>query len=212
MITVKSFIFNSFQVNCYLLYDETKACVIVDPSCYEKSEAEYLAAFIEKENLNPVHIINTHAHIDHILGNPHIFRLYGLRPWYHSGSAPFILTAQEVAASFAYTLRDMPEPAGHLTDGDRISFGNSHLQVLHTPGHADGHICLYNDKQGFVLTGDVIFRDTIGRTDLPTGNFDLLMQSIRSKLFVLPDDTVVYPGHGPDTTIGYEKRNNPFIR
>jgi len=212
MITVKTFVFNSFQVNCYLLYDPTGACIIVDPSCYDQQEADHLAGFIRKEGLQPVRNLNTHAHIDHVLGNHHIFRLYGLRPEYHSGSTPFIQTAQEVGASFGYHLKEMPEPAGYLADGDGISFGNNQLKVLYTPGHADGSICLYNDTQGFVLTGDVIFRDTIGRTDLPTGNFDLLMQSIRARLFVLPDDTVVYPGHGPETTIGYEKRNNPFIR
>jgi len=156
--------------------------------------------------------INTHCHIDHILGNGFIDRTYGIRPEYNKAGDPFFLTAKEIGLSFGYKLDGIPEPAGFLKDGDIIRFGNSELKVLETPGHAAGSICLYSEKEGFVITGDVLFRETIGRTDLPSGDFDLLMSSIKTKLFTLPPQTVAWPGHGPETTISNEMVNNPFIR
>jgi len=212
MLRIKSFIFNTFQVNCYILYDESGEAVVVDAGCFDPQEVAFLRDFLSREKLRLVRNLNTHTHIDHILGNHHIAKHFGINPEFHQDGTIFFHTVHEIAASFGYTLNGIPEPKGFLADGEIIRFGNSELKVLHTPGHADGSICLYHQAGNLVLTGDVIFRDTIGRTDLPTGNFDLLMKSIREKLFVLPDDTVVYPGHGPETTIGYEKMNNPFIR
>jgi hydroxyacylglutathione hydrolase len=212
MVTVKKFVFNDFQVNTYLLFDSNRDCVIIDAACYSAEEKDQLTTFIKENKLKLVRNINTHCHIDHILGNGFIAEEYGIFPEYHEESVVFFLTAQEIGRSFGYDTRKFPDPEGFIQQGDTITYGENCLKVLYTPGHADGSVCFYDEKNGFVVTGDVLFRDTIGRTDLPTGNFDLLMKSIGEKLFVLPDETIVYAGHGPETTIGYEKRNNQFIR
>jgi hydroxyacylglutathione hydrolase len=211
-MTIERFVFNTFMVNTYLLCDETGEAVIVDAACHDGKEQQVLSSFIQKKGLKLVRNLNTHCHIDHILGNAFIEETYGIRPECHQAGVPFFATAKEIAASFGYALNRVTEPAAFLAEGDLIRFGNSELKVMYTPGHADGHICLYCEKEGFVITGDVLFRETIGRTDLPSGNFDLLMESIKTKLFTLPELTVAWPGHGPETTIGYEIRNNPFIR
>ena len=212
MIRVKIFTFNAFSENTFILYDDTRECVIVDAGCYEPEEKKAVADFIAAKNLKLVRNIATHCHIDHILGNDFIASTYNIYPEYHEGGEPFFIPAREIAGSFGYHLDSIPTPKGYLEEGKSVVFGESSLEVFYTPGHADGSVCFYNAKDGFVITGDVLFKDTIGRTDLPSGNFDLLMKSIREKLFTLPDETVVYPGHGPETTIGYEKQNNPFIR
>jgi len=212
MIRIKNFTFNGFAVNSYLLFDETLECVIVDPGCYEPAEQREVIRFIEENKLKLVKNILTHCHIDHILGNDFIEKTFSLLPEYHKASEPFILSAREIGGSFGYQMNTIPTATNFLQEGTPVLFGNSSLDVLETPGHADGSVCFYAPEEGFVITGDVLFKDTIGRTDLPSGNFDLLMSSIREKLFTLPDETVVYPGHGPETTIGFEKANNPFIR
>jgi len=209
---IKKFIFNAFQVNTYLLYDESLDCIIIDAACYEEKEKEELRDYLSENKLKLVRNINTHCHIDHILGNAFIAEQYGIYPEYHEESVPFFLTAREIGSSFGYTIGKFPDPKGFIEGGNIISYGKNNLKVLYTPGHAAGSICLYNEKEGFVLSGDVLFKDTIGRTDLPSGNFNLLMNSIRKNLFILPDETIIYPGHGPETTIGYEKENNQFIR
>lgn len=211
-MNIKIFSFNTFLVNCYLLYDGTGEAVIIDASCHDDNERKRLSDFISENNLKLVRNINTHCHIDHILGNGFIEERYGIRPEYHKASLPFFITAREIAASFGYDLADIPEPAGFLEEGDVIKFGTQELKVIYTPGHADGHICLYSEKEQVLFTGDVLFKETIGRTDLPSGDFDLLMDSIKKKLFTLPPETTAFPGHGPETTIGYEIHNNPFIR
>ena len=193
------------------MFDETGECIIIDPGCNESREKIYLDNFLSENNLTLVRNINTHCHIDHILGNGFIAEKYGIKPEYHQASLPFFSTAKEIAMSFGFSLNHIPEPKGFISEDDTITFGRSVLSILYTPGHADGSVCFYNQAQDFVITGDVLFRDSIGRTDLPTGDFDLLMKSIKEKLFTLPDNTVVYPGHGPETTIGYEKMNNPFL-
>ena len=212
MVKITSFVFNNFMVNTYLLYDETGECVVIDPACYEVREQNELSSFIRENGLKVVRSLNTHCHIDHVLGNEFIARTYGIRPEYHENSKPFFYTVQEIGASFGYTVAANPEPARFLADKETIEWGNSSMEVLFTPGHAEGSVCFYDRQDGFVVTGDVLFRDTIGRTDLPTGDFDQLMTSIKTRLFTLPAETVVYPGHGPETTIGYEIENNPFIR
>jgi len=212
MIKIKKFVFNTFQVNSYLLYDETGDCVIIDAACYEDFEKEELSEYIKKHGLKLGRNLDTHCHIDHILGNHFIAETYGIKPEYHESSIPFIEAADEIARSFGFKVEKMPAPARFLKDNEKISFGSSGLEVFYTPGHADGSVCFYCNEQGFVITGDVLFRDTIGRTDLASGNLDLLMKSIHERLFTLPDDTIIYPGHGPESTIGYEKQNNPFIR
>lgn len=211
MITIKTFIFNAFMVNTYLLFDETRQAIVVDAACSDRKEEERLENFLESNSLKLIRNINTHCHIDHILGNLFIEERYGIRPEYHPAGKPFLDRAKEIGISYGFSVPRITDPGPFLHDGDIITWGRSELNVLYTPGHADGSCCLYNSEQGFVITGDVLFRDSIGRTDLPSGDFDLLMASIREKIFTLPDDTVVYPGHGPETEVGYEKRNNPFI-
>jgi hydroxyacylglutathione hydrolase len=211
-MTVTKLVFNNFMVNTWLLHDETGECVIIDPACYDPREQEQLRACIADNALTPVRCLNTHCHIDHILGNAFIRETYGLSPEYHRNSIPFFHTVREIGSSFGYDIVSIPEAGRFLEDGEIIRWGHSELKVFYTPGHAEGSVCLYDEKEGFVITGDVLFKDTIGRTDLPSGDFDQLMTSIKTRLFTLPGETVVYPGHGPETTIGYEMMNNPFIR
>jgi len=212
MITLQKFVFNSFFVNSYLLYDETLECILIDASCHEEFEKEQLAEFITSNKLNLTHNICTHCHVDHVLGNEFIASRFGVFPEYHQLGEPFFPTIREIADSLGFRLGLIPHPKGYLAEGDRIKLGSRDLKVLYTPGHSEGSICLYQKEQKFIITGDVLFKDTIGRTDLPTGDYDQLIRSIREKLYTLPDDVVVYPGHGPETTIGYEKRNNLFVR
>ncbi len=212
MIIVKKFVFNTFMVNSYLLCDETGEAVLIDAACYGGDEEDQLREWLTVHNLKLVRNLNTHCHIDHILGNGFIAREFGVGPEYHAGSLPLFHTAREIGYSFGFEISEIPAPARMLSDGETIRWGHSSLEVLFTPGHAAGSVCFYNREQGFVITGDVLFKDTIGRTDLPTGAFDQLMNSIRNRLFMLPPETVVHPGHGPETTIGYEMANNPFIR
>jgi len=212
MIHLQKMTFNSFMVNTYLLYDETGACIIIDAACYDVEEQQEVKDFLTKHHLKLVRNLNTHCHVDHVLGNPFIAGSFQVFPEYHQHSLPFFRTIREIGSSFGYTIDQQPEPARFLVEDETIHWGNSSLKVLFTPGHAAGSVCFYNENQGFVITGDVLFKDTIGRTDLPSGDFNQLMKSIKTKLFTLPPNTIVYPGHGPETQIGYEMENNMFIR
>jgi hydroxyacylglutathione hydrolase len=211
MLTIRSFIFNSFGVNTYVLYDESLECIIIDPACQDPDEEDELSGFIAANKLRPVRLMNTHAHIDHILGNAFICEKYNLLPEAHADSVVFLETARQAGAAFGVRIEKVIFPKNFLSDGDTVKFGNSSLRILYTPGHAAGSICLVCDADNFVITGDVLFKESIGRTDLPTGDLDQLLASIREKLFTLPDSFKVYPGHGPATSIGFERRNNPFI-
>jgi glyoxylase-like metal-dependent hydrolase (beta-lactamase superfamily II) len=208
---VKRFVFNSFGVNTYVLGDETGKCLVIDPACQSRQEESELALYITGHNLIPVGMINTHFHIDHIVGNNFICNTFHLLPQCHKSSKMFWETAAEFGAVFGIKVENLIVPRDFINEGDSIGYGNSSLEVLYTPGHADGSICLVNHAERYVIAGDVLFRDSIGRSDLPTGNFDVLYKSITTKLFTLPDDYIVYPGHGPETSIGYEKLNNPFL-
>jgi hydroxyacylglutathione hydrolase len=208
---VSRFVFNSFGVNTYILIDDSGKCLVVDPACQYHGEETELLGFITGNNLSPVGIVNTHFHVDHIVGNTFICEAFNLKPQCHKNSKILWETAVEFGSVFGLNLKNLIIPVDFINEGDRISYGNSSVEVLYTPGHADGSICLVNHAGRYVIAGDVLFRDSIGRTDLPTGNFDVLYQSITTKLFTLPDDYTVYPGHGPETTIGYEKMNNPFL-
>ncbi|MBN3035495.1 MAG: MBL fold metallo-hydrolase [Bacteroidales bacterium] len=204
-------VFNPFQVNTYLLYDETGQCLVLDPGCSGHREEEILKKTIRDKGLQPVMCVNTHCHVDHILGNGFVFETYGLAPVFHPLALPFYEAVEGQARMFGLESVLVPPHGDFIKEGDMVSFGNSRLRVIYTPGHADGSICLISRDHRLVLSGDVLFRDSIGRTDLQTGDFDTLMQSIHQKLFTLEDDYRVYPGHGPDTTIGYEKLNNPYV-
>lgn len=212
MITIEKFVFNPFYENTYVLFDETGECIIIDPGCSEAEEEKELSDFFALKNLKPVRQIYTHCHIDHIFGANFIYKKYKLKPDIHKAALPFLIRGPEQARVYGFEMAKVVEPENFIEEGDKIKFGKSELEVVYTPGHADGSVCFINHPQKFVITGDVLFQGSIGRTDFPTGNFDLLMDSIRTKLYVLPDDFTVYSGHGEKTTIGFEKVNNPFVR
>lgn len=212
MITVKTLVFNPFQVNTYLLYDETKECIIVDAGCINTDEEKVLTKFISSNNLKPIQLISTHPHIDHVAGNKFTCENYKIPLTIHKDSLSILRGIKGYAAAFGFDEVDYVEPANLIADGDTVHFGKSELKTLYTPGHSNGSICLYSEKDNFIIVGDVLFLESIGRTDFPTGNHELLLRSIRNKLFILPEKTLVYPGHGPTTTIGWEKENNPFLK
>ena len=211
MITIHSFTFNPFSENMYILYDETKEALIIDPGCYTQPEKEELAKFIRDAGIKPVKLLNTHAHIDHVLGNNFVAAKYGLKLEMHEADADLLRSAPVYGQMWGIKPEPSPEPSAFLTEGDEVKFGNSKLDVLYTPGHCPGSITFYSSDEKFAIVGDVLFYGSIGRTDLPGGNHELLIRSIREKLFPLGDDMVVYPGHGPSTTIGFEKQHNPFL-
>ncbi|MFA8298700.1 MAG: MBL fold metallo-hydrolase [Hyphomicrobiales bacterium] len=212
MVTIEKLVFNPFQVNTFIIYDETKECVIVDAACYGSDEEQILADFIKDKGLKPVHLIDTHCHIDHILGNRFAATTYNLELSAHRDSEFFVERSLESAAMYGFKLENPLMPSIYLKEGDEVKFGNSKLKIAEAPGHANGSICLISEEGNFVVTGDVLFKDSIGRTDLPTGDLDLLLSNIKEKLFVLDKDMKVHPGHGPETSIGYEKQNNPFVK
>jgi glyoxylase-like metal-dependent hydrolase (beta-lactamase superfamily II) len=203
--------FNDFGVNTYLLSDATRECIIIDAACHTSDEEQQLTQLIRQEQLMPVKLINTHSHIDHILGNHFVKETYNIPLLAHAKGDTFIKTAAGSASVFGFQLKGTVYPDIYLEEGHKVSFGESSLDVLYTPGHADGSICLYSEKDKILISGDVLFRDSIGRTDLPTGDYDILNEQIKTKIFTLPDETVVYPGHGPVTSVGEEAMNNPFV-
>lgn len=211
MVQIKQFTFNPFQVNTYILYDDTGECVIIDASCYEKNEKKQLVSFIEENKLKPVLQLFTHCHIDHMLGSRFVSKTYRLKPLTHKDSLPFLENSKEYGKVFGFDVDKPVMPEIFIEEGDMLEFGNQELRVIHTPGHAAGSLCYYHKAGGFVIVGDVLFQGSIGRTDLPTGDHDLLIKSILQKLMVLPADTRVYPGHGPETTIGEERTANPYL-
>jgi hydroxyacylglutathione hydrolase len=208
---ISRFVFNSFGVNTYILTDDSGKCLIVDPACQFAREENELLRFISANHLIPVGMVNTHFHVDHVIGNTFVCHAFNLKPVCHKSCKIFWENVVASGAMFGIKIENLIIPEDFIAEGDKITFGNASVEVLYTPGHADGSICLVNHKERYVVAGDVLFRDSIGRTDLPTGNFDTLFSSITTKLFSLPDDYTVYPGHGPETTIGYEKLNNPFL-
>jgi glyoxylase-like metal-dependent hydrolase (beta-lactamase superfamily II) len=212
MIKVDRLVFNAFQENTYLVYDETNECLIIDPGCQDRYEEQELSDYLENMKIKLVGHLYTHCHIDHILGNAFVFKKYGLRPVMHAGSLLFFRNASVQSRMFGLENIEIVEPKKFITEGDKIVFGNSLLEVLNTPGHIDGHVCFVSNESKFVIVGDVLFRDSIGRIDLPSGDFDVLNKSIREKLYTLGPDFTVYPGHGEQTTIGFEKLHNPFVK
>ena len=211
-MNIAIFTFNPFAENTYVLYDESKECIIFDPGCSNRDEQQQLTDFIESNGLTPVQLINTHCHIDHVLGNKFISEKYNLPLTSHQGESVILAMQPQVSTMYGVPYDPSPEITIFLEDGDSVTFGNTKLKVFFTPGHSPASISFYNEEEGIVLGGDVLFQGSIGRTDLPGGDFDTLAKSIREKLFVLPDDVVVYSGHGPSTTIGVEKRTNPFVK
>lgn len=211
MAKVKSFVNNPYQENTYLLYDETGECTIIDPGMYTATEQNAVANFIRDNGLNPVLLLNTHCHIDHVLGNKFVFDKYSLKPRFHSGELPVLASVVSYAPQMGIRYEVSPLPELFLPETGSVKFGDTTLDLIFAPGHSPAHLCFYDRAANILMGGDVLFRMSIGRTDLPGGNFDQLIDNITTKLFILPDNCVVYPGHGPSTTIGFEKQNNPFL-
>lgn len=212
MITIQSFTFSPIQENTYILFDESKECIIIDPGCYDNRERTELSEFITKHELKPVKLLNTHCHLDHIFGNAFVCEKYNLKPEFNKHDQP-VFDAFLASANMYSLNADPSPPAGnYLNEGDMIKFGNSLLEIVFTPGHSPGSITFYNRVEKFMIAGDVLFYGSIGRTDLPGGDYETLINSIKSKLFPLGDDFKVYSGHGPATSIGFEKKNNPFLK
>jgi hydroxyacylglutathione hydrolase len=210
---IKSFTFNPFQENMYVVYDNTKECIIIDPGCYTEKERTELRRFITSEGLKPVKLINTHCHIDHVLGNKFTSELWDLELYMHKEDLPLLENAGNIGKMYGMEdYEGSPYPKHFLAQDDTLTFGDSSFKILFTPGHAPGHICLYSKENNLVIAGDVLFQGSIGRTDLPGGDHGTLINSIITQLFPLPNETQVFCGHGPATNLGYEKENNPFLQ
>ena len=213
MTEVAQLTFNPFQENTYVLYDETKECVIIDPGCYERNEQEKLVEFIENKGLTPVKLLLTHSHIDHVLGCYFVSNHYQLKPELHALDLETLTSVPNYAHVYGFPgYQPSPEPEVFLKEGTNVEFGNTVLEVRFVPGHAPGHIVFISNEEKFVINGDCLFYGSIGRTDLPGGDHQTLLDSIRRELFSLPEDYKVYTGHGEPTTIGFEKANNPFLK
>lgn len=212
MLQVKSFVFNDFQENTYVIWDQTKACAIIDPGCYKSQERIELIEFIVKNELKPQLLLNTHCHIDHVLGNDYIMAKYNLPLHLHKDELFTYSETKKWTAMFGIPPLEVPENTIFLTAGMPISFGETSLEVLLTPGHSIASLSFFHADSLQLFAGDVLFKQSIGRTDLPGGNLSTLLKSIKEQLLVLPDETIVYAGHNETTTIGEERRNNPFLR
>jgi glyoxylase-like metal-dependent hydrolase (beta-lactamase superfamily II) len=211
MLHLKSFTFNPFQENTYIVYDENNTAFIIDPGNSNHSENEELKNFISEKNLNPIRLLLTHAHVDHIMGARFVLDTYGLLPEVHEADLFFIGRMKQSAAMYGVNCEQAPTPVKFIKAGDKISLGNYEFDCLFTPGHSPGSITFYNKANKLLIAGDVLFKGSIGRSDLPMGDHDTLLQSIREQLLVMDDDTKVYSGHGPMTLIGIERQTNPFL-
>lgn len=211
MISLKKFTFNPYQENTYVLYDETDDCVIIDPGMYDGAEQNQMVNFIKENKLKPKLLLNTHCHIDHVLGNKFVFDNWGLKPQFHAAELPVLQAVVSYAPQMGMHYEVSPQPDVFLNETGVVQFGSSILELVFAPGHSPAHLCFYARKDNFLIGGDVLFFRSIGRTDLPGGNHQQLITSIKENVFALPNDCTVHPGHGPSTSIGFEKLNNPFL-
>ena len=211
-MTIKTFTFNPIQENTYLVYDETNEAVVIDAGCISDTEKLSLKKFIEENKLTLKRVLNTHLHFDHQFGNKFLYNTFGILPEACKDDEYLLENVVSQTHSFGFPSHEEAQPlGGYIKDQQEIKFGISTFISLHVPGHSPGSMAFYSEKDGVLFAGDVLFRGSIGRTDLPKGDYATLILSITEKLFPLPDSTVVYSGHGPRTTIGYEKKNNPFL-
>jgi glyoxylase-like metal-dependent hydrolase (beta-lactamase superfamily II) len=208
---IYKFVFSPIEVNTYVLADQSGKCAVIDCGCLDENEFKIFTDFIMAKKLEPILLLNSHCHFDHIFGNGMFLEKYNLGAYCHPDEEMNRTNAVIYAGFFGLTMDNPPEPAGFLTDGQTVSFGSEILVALHVPGHAPGSLAFYNKKNGVIFTGDALFSGSIGRTDIPGGDHSILIDSIKSKLFVLPPETVVYPGHGETTTIGMEMKSNPYF-
>lgn len=211
MFTVKAFTFSPIQENSYLLYNEKGHALIIDPGCYFEDEREELQLFVQQNKLKPQLLLNTHCHLDHVFGNKWMHETYHLLLHIHPNEKQVLDFAPASGLMWNLPFDNYNAELKYLKEGGDILLDDDRLEILFTPGHSPGHVCFYCEEQGFVIGGDVLFRESIGRTDLPGGHFETLINSIKTQLFSLPDETMVYSGHGPATTIGHEKKHNPFL-
>ena len=212
MLTIKAFTFNAFQENTYVIYNEHAAAIIIDPGCYDVSEQHALQDFIQTNKLQVKRMLFTHAHIDHVLGAAFIEKTYGLKMEMHELELSVWRAIPSYASNYGFVYKAADEPERFLSIEDEIQLGTDILKIIFTPGHSPGSISFYCEAQQFIISGDVLFFKSIGRTDLAGGNYDTLIHSIKTNLFSLPADTKVYSGHGITTTIGQERTHNPFLQ
>lgn len=209
---IKTFTFNPFQENTFVVFDDSNECVIIDAGCYEKAEQLELVDWITKNNLKPTKLISTHSHLDHVFGNQFVCNQFGISLGIHKEDEVTLNSLTRVASMYGIpNVMESPAPSFYFEEGDSVAFGASKLDVLFVPGHAPGHVVFVSHEDKFIVNGDCLFDGSIGRTDLPGGNHEQLISNIKNKLFTLPEDYVVFCGHGPSTTIGKEKRTNPFF-
>ncbi len=211
MLKIKSFVFSPIQENTYILSNEFNNCLIIDPGCYFPEEKDELKAYITQSGFTPQMLLNTHCHLDHVFGNKFVAETYGLMLQTHEKEKVMLDLAPASGLMYDMPFDNYTGNLIFLEDGEKIILDGDELEIILAPGHSPGHICFYCAKQHFIISGDVLFKRSIGRTDLPGGNHETLLSNIRTRLFVLPDETIVYSGHGPVTTIGEEKLYNPFL-
>ncbi len=211
MIRIKKFTFNPFQENSYVLINDKNECIVVDPGCFNANEENELSNYIEVEGLTPIYLINTHFHFDHVLGNSFVAEKYNIPVTAFNSEIDMPAMAERSAELYGIPYKSSPKPTHFLAEGDTIDFGSSQLKVLFVPGHSPDHIVLVCEAEDFMIGGDVLFKGSIGRTDLPGGNHHDLIDNIESKIFTLKESIKVFSGHGPETTIGVEKNTNPFF-
>lgn len=213
MLNIQKFVFNPFSENTFVLWDvESLECMIIDPGCSDISEENELFDFIESRNLKPKYLINTHCHIDHIIGVNSVLNKFKIKYLAPEKDLPLLERAVSQAEMFGLKIDEIKKPDEYLSEESDLKLGNENIKCLFTPGHTPGEFCLYSESNKICITGDVLFQQSIGRTDLWGGNYEQLLESIKIKLLNLPDDVVIYPGHGESSTIGEEKKFNPYLK
>lgn len=212
MAQIVQLVFNDFQENTYLLFDDSGECIIIDPGCNDDAERQELASEIARRQLRPVRLLNTHCHLDHVFGNAFVANSWSLPLEIHREDLPMLQAVPQVCRMYGLTEPEpSPAPGRFLEEGEIVEFGNTRLEVIHTPGHSPGSVSFFCEADRFLISGDVLFYSSVGRSDFPGGNHQTLISSIKEKLFPLGDDVRVYSGHGPATSIGFEKVHNPFL-
>ena len=211
MFHVKVFKFSPIQENTYLLYNDSHKAIIIDPGCYAAEEQETLKKFLTDNQLEPVQLLNTHCHLDHVFGNDWVHKTYGLELYIHPNEEKMLEFAPKSGENWGMPFINYSGPLHFLNQENTISLGQDQLTIRFTPGHSPGSISFYCAEQGFIISGDVLFYESIGRTDLPMASHEQLLNSIKEQILTLPDEVVVYSGHGRPTTIGHERKNNPFL-
>jgi hydroxyacylglutathione hydrolase len=212
MLSVQPFTFNPVQENTYIVYNDAKECCIIDPGCYFASEEQQLVDFVESNGLTPLFLLNTHCHLDHIFGNRFIHKRYSLTLHLHKLEKQVLDLGPVSGQMWQLPFDNYDGELKYIAEGDTIKLGDEELEILFTPGHSPGHVCFYSKEHKFLIGGDVLFQGSVGRTDLPGGDFATLEESIKTKLYTLPEDVIVHPGHGDSTTIGEERKTNPFVK